>query len=69
MGATPEELKAEIDQTRRELAADVDTLAERMSPAHALQSRPVQAGLVVFGAGVLTGTLLRSRRHKHAAHR
>jgi hypothetical protein len=72
MGATPEELKADIDRTRAELVADVDALAEKahtLSPAHVANRRPVAAGAVVFGAGILTGTLLRSRRKKrrHAA--
>jgi hypothetical protein len=68
MGATPEELKAEIDRTREELTADVDALAEKVSPTAIAQSKPVKAGLVVFGAGVLTGTLVRSRIGKRREH-
>lgn len=67
MGTSPEELKAEIDLTRAELAADVDALAEKVSPTAVVRRSPVAAGVAVFGVGVLTGTMLRSRRNRAKA--
>jgi hypothetical protein len=43
VGATPEELKAQIDQTRTELSADVDTLADRVNPASIARRRTASA--------------------------
>jgi hypothetical protein len=39
MGTEPEEIRAEIDATRAELAADVDRFADRTSPARIVQRR------------------------------
>ncbi|MEV7808125.1 DUF3618 domain-containing protein [Microbispora sp. NPDC088329] len=39
MGASPEEIRAEIEVTRAELAADVDRLADRTSPARIVRRR------------------------------
>ncbi|MBG0826370.1 DUF3618 domain-containing protein [Planomonospora sp. ID67723] len=39
MGAEPDEIRAEINATRAELAADVDRLAERTSPTRIMQRR------------------------------
>ncbi|GIH78391.1 DUF3618 domain-containing protein [Planobispora longispora] len=39
MGAEPDEIRAEINATRAELAADVDRLAERTSPRRIAQRR------------------------------
>ncbi len=36
---TPEEIRAEIDATRRELGTDVDLLAEKVSPTRAVERR------------------------------
>jgi hypothetical protein len=100
MGTTPEELKSNIDRTRSELTADVDALADRVSPgaiarrrteavrgsvgsvrdkvmgtmstagsgvgdaptaiADRAQGSPLAAGLIAFGAGLLTAALLPS---------
>jgi hypothetical protein len=71
MGATPDQLKREIDQTREELRADVEVLAEHLAPKRvarrqadrareALHEPKVQAALA-GGVGVL---LLRRRRRR-----
>ncbi|MGI5157378.1 phage holin family protein [Microbispora sp. CA-102843] len=39
MGASPEEIRAEIEVTRAELAADVDRLTDRTSPARIVRRR------------------------------
>jgi hypothetical protein len=39
MGTTPEELKTNIERTRGELSADVDALADRVSPASIARRR------------------------------
>jgi hypothetical protein len=39
MGATPEELKERIEQTRSELSADVDSVADRLSPTSIARRR------------------------------
>jgi hypothetical protein len=39
MGATPEDLKTNIERTRGELSADVDALADRVSPASIARRR------------------------------
>jgi hypothetical protein len=39
MGTTPEELKTNIERTRGELTADVDALADRVSPASIARRR------------------------------
>ena len=39
MGATPDQLKSNIEQTRAELAADVDALTDRVNPATAARRR------------------------------
>ena len=69
MGATPEELKAEADRTREELVADVDALAEKLHEQATVQTDRAKKGLVVVGAGVLTGALVRSRVRKRRAAR
>jgi hypothetical protein len=69
MGATPDQLKDEIDRTRAELRADVEVLAEHLDPKRVarrgadrvrekLHDPKVQAGLAAF-VGLL---LLRRRR-------
>ena len=100
MGTTPEELKANIAQTREELTADVNALSDRVSPgkiaqrrtqavresvggvrdrvmgaassasdgatsaptavAERAQGNPLAAGLIAFGVGLLTSSLLPS---------
>jgi ElaB/YqjD/DUF883 family membrane-anchored ribosome-binding protein len=47
MGATPDELKENIERTRAELAADVDALSDRVNPAQAARR---QVGAVKAGA-------------------
>ena len=42
MTSSPDEIRREIEQTRRELATDVDTLHEKVSPA-AVASRKVES--------------------------
>jgi Protein of unknown function (DUF3618) len=39
MGATPDELKSNIERTRSELTADVDALADRVSPGKIARRR------------------------------
>ena len=39
MGKEPDEIRAEIEQTRAELGRDVDTLTERVSPARVMERR------------------------------
>lgn len=39
MGATPDQLKADIERTRGELTADVDALAEKVSPSQIARRR------------------------------
>lgn len=39
MGATPDQLKANIERTRAELAADVDALTDRVNPGTAVRRR------------------------------
>ena len=74
MGATPDQLKREIDQTREELRADVEVLAEHLAPKRVarrqadvvkakLHEPKVQAGL----AAVLALLLLRRRRRARRA--
>jgi hypothetical protein len=69
-GQNPDELMAQIEHTRQELAQTIDALAERVSPAHNLQllrerareqlARPeVITGAAVAGAAVLGLVLLR----------
>lgn len=43
MGKSPEELKQEIEQTRRRLSGDVDSLEDKISPSRAVQRRVVHA--------------------------
>jgi len=50
MGATPDQLKVNIERTRAELAADVDALSDRVNPAHAARRR---VGAVKAGAAGL----------------
>ncbi len=58
MGATPAELKQEIDLTRADLAASVDALAQKVTPAPATR-KAVRIGAA---AAVLGGLLLKVRR-------
>ena len=39
MGQSPEELRREIEQTRRELSYDVDTLSDKVSPSRVVERR------------------------------
>lgn len=57
MGATPEELKQEIDQTREDLAATVDALATKVTP-----NRQTKVGLIAVVATLAGLLLLRRRR-------
>jgi hypothetical protein len=50
VGATPQELKQEIDLTRADLAANVDALAEKVTPAPATRK--------AAGIGALAAVLL-----------
>ena len=50
MGATPQELKQEIDLTRADLAANVDALAVKVTPAPATRK--------VVGLGAAAALLL-----------
>jgi cell division septum initiation protein DivIVA len=43
MGKSPEELKQEIEQTRRQLSGDVDSLEDKISPSRVVQRRVVRA--------------------------
>jgi vacuolar-type H+-ATPase subunit H len=43
MGKSPEELKLEIEQTRRRLSGDVDSLEDKISPSRVMQRRVVRA--------------------------
>lgn len=58
MGATPEELKAQIDLTRADLAETVDALAVKVTPSKTVQ-RASLAGLAV-----LVLLLAKSRLHR-----
>jgi len=39
MGQTPDELKKEVERTRADLSSNVDTLADRVNPAHVARRR------------------------------
>lgn len=78
MGATPDELKRDIDRTREELRADVDLLADKLAPRSVAQSgleaareklgEPrVRAGLAAVLALLLLRRRRRSRRKSLAA--
>jgi carboxylesterase type B len=43
MGKSPEELKLEIEQTRRRLSGDVDSLEDKISPSRVVQRRVTRA--------------------------
>ena len=49
MGATPEELKEQIDQTRADLAVTVDALADKVTPGRTAR----RAGALGIGALLL----------------
>ena len=77
MGATPDQLKDEIDRTREDLRADVEVLAEHLSPKRVadrqkaalrakLQEPRVQAGLAAVVALLLLRRRRRRRRHRRA---
>lgn len=60
MGATPEELKREIDATRADLAASVDALAVKVTPSPLAR----RAGLIVGLTGFLLLAISRYRARK-----
>lgn len=61
MGATPDQLKADIERTRGRLTADVDTLTDRLSPRGAVRRRASavadKAGSVTSRAGSRAGSM------------
>jgi hypothetical protein len=60
VGATPQELKQEIDLTRADLAANVDALATKVTPSPAAKKA---SGLAAAGALALA-IVLRVRKHR-----
>ena len=64
MGATPQELKQEIDATRADLAANVDALAVKVTPSPVAR----RVGLVAGVGGVLL-MVRRFRRMRQSSHR
>ncbi|GER23108.1 hypothetical protein NCCP1664_16040 [Zafaria cholistanensis] len=78
MSQTPEEIRAEIERTRREVGGDVDALAQKVSPSAAVdrQKTRVRHGLHrlrenVMGAADDVGTSVGDAAHRagDAAHR
>ena len=65
MGATPQELKQEIDATRADLAANVDALAVKVTPSPVAR----RVGLVAGVGGVLLMVVRRFRRMRQSSHR
>jgi hypothetical protein len=43
MGKSPEELKREIEQNRRRLSGDIDSLEDKIGPSRVMQRRAVRA--------------------------
>ena len=73
----PEVLVAEIERTREDLARTIDSLAERVSPAHNIRmlreklaeqvSKPeVQIGAAALGIAVVGVTILWLSRHRRS---
>jgi chaperonin GroEL (HSP60 family) len=60
VGATPQELKEQIDQTRADLAHTVDALAEKVTPGQTARR------VSLVGAGLLVLLVLRSRLRRHS---
>jgi hypothetical protein len=61
MGTSPEQLRADIEETRARLTEDLDRLAERVSPRQVVRragDNPLAIGLVAFGAGLLTAAAI-----------
>ena len=58
MGATPEELKEQIDLTRADLAVTVDALAEKVTPGQNVR----RIGLAAVG--FLVVLVVKSRLHR-----
>jgi hypothetical protein len=74
VGATPDQLKREIDQTREELKSDAEALAEHLNPkqvarrqAETLKEKMREPRAQAAVAGVVSLLLLRRvRRHRRA---
>jgi Protein of unknown function (DUF3618) len=47
MSTDPEQIRSEIDQTQRELSADVDALTEKLSPPRIVQRRLRRTGMAM----------------------
>jgi hypothetical protein len=60
VGATPQELKEQIDLTRADLAVTVDALAEKVTPSRTAR----RIGLA--GVGVLIVLLVKSKLHRRS---
>ncbi|MBC7723237.1 MAG: DUF3618 domain-containing protein [Burkholderiaceae bacterium] len=72
MSATPEQIRADIESTRRELDTDVDALADKVNPGKIMHRQtekvkntigqatgnPVAIGLIAFGVGLLAASLV-----------
>ncbi|MCW2543365.1 MAG: hypothetical protein JWM40_917 [Frankiales bacterium] len=64
MGASPEELKQDIDATRADLAAGVDALAVKVTPSPTARRVGLVAGAT--GAVLLALRRLRARRRRRS---
>ena len=78
MGATPEQLEAQIEQTRADLAATVEEIGEKVAdikesvrPANVVRQPKVQQGIagVVGAFAVLLGIKAWRRRRAAKKHR
>jgi chaperonin GroEL (HSP60 family) len=60
VGATPEELKQQIDLTRADLAQTVDALAVKVTPSRTARR------ITLAGLGLLVLLLARTRLHRRS---
>jgi Protein of unknown function (DUF3618) len=60
---TPEEIRAEIERTRRELGDTVDALSHKANVKERVSSNPVPLAAIV-GGGIAVLLLLRMRRKR-----
>ncbi|MCA1823953.1 MAG: DUF3618 domain-containing protein [Mycobacteriales bacterium] len=61
MGQTPDEIAAEIEQTREELGETLAAIGEKVAPANVVKSHPVPTAAVA-GGGLLAVVVLVWRR-------